>query len=184
MSNRFRKTINPELLHVATLGRTVGLKGEMKLHLQTDFPEQFKSGSRFSLENGKEIVILRYNPERELVSIEGISTPEDAKILTNARLFTTKEATRQMCNLSDGEFFWFDVIGLQVMENDTLLGTVQEIERIGVQDYLLIKTDDELVNKGMAVTFLIPYIDHFIVETDTENHLIMVRGGMDLLEAS
>lgn len=184
MSNRFRKTTNPDLLQVATLGKTVGLKGEMKLHLQTDFPEQFKVGSRFSLENGKEIVILKYNAERELVSIEGINNPEDARALTNAQLFTTKEATREMCNLDEGEYFWFDVIGLKVIENEIHLGTVQAIERIGAQDYLLIKTQEDWTKKGLPQTFLIPYIDHFVIETDTKNHIIRVQGGMDILEAS
>jgi len=184
MSNRFRKTTNPELLHVATLGKTVGLKGELKLHLQTDFPEQFKTGSRFSLENGKEIVLVKYNSERGLVQIEGINTPEDAKALTNARLFTTKEATREMCNLTDGEFFWFDVIGLKVIENGMELGVVEEIERIGSQDYLLVKTAESLTAKGYVQNFLIPYIDHFIIQTDTDSRLITVNGGLDLLEAS
>jgi len=184
MSNRFRNSSSNDLLHVATLGRTVGLKGDMKLNLSTDFPEQFTSGATFALDNGKEITLASYNPERELVRIQGIDTPEAAKALTNAKLFTTYEATRERCNLGEGEFFWFDLIGCSVIEGGMLLGKVQEIERIGPLDYLLVTTESSLVSKGMAATFLIPYIDRFVLNADSVAKTISVEGGMDLLEAS
>lgn len=184
MSNRFRKSIPSDWLHVATLGRTVGLKGDMKLNLHTDFPEQFVPDATFYLENGSEITLQSYNSERELVRIKGIETPESAKALTNAKLFTTREATRERCGLAEGEFFWFDLLGATVVEEGHLLGTVAEIERIGAQDYLLVRTDARLVSSGLAETFLIPYIDHFIIENDLASKTISVRGGRDLLEAS
>lgn len=184
MSNRFRNSTSADLLHVASLGRTVGLKGDMKLNLFTDFPEQFIPNATFSLENGKEVILSSYNPERELVHLKGIDTPEAAKALTNAKLFTTYEATRERCNLNDNEFFWFDLLGASVVEGEIRLGSVQEIERIGAQDYLLVKTDEALVSKGLPSTFLIPYIDHFVIKTDAVAKLISVTGGLDLLEAS
>lgn len=184
MSNRFRNTIPSDWLHVATLGRAVGLKGEMKLNLHTDFPEQFAPDATFYLENGNKITLQSYHGERELVRIKGIDSPEAAKALTNSRLFTTREETRARCKLEEGQFFWFDLLGAKVLEEGELLGSVKEIERIGVQDYLLVQTDGRLVAAGSPETFLIPYIDHFILEYDSEAKTITVRGGRDLLEAS
>lgn len=184
MSNQYRKTLNPDLLHVATIGRTVGLKGDLNLNLHTDFPEQFKRGSTFELENGTSITLSSYNSERSLVHIVGYDSPEAAKVLTNAKLFTTKEATRERCQLGEGEYFWFDLPGLAIYEGELLIGTLIEIERIGAQDYLAVKTDKSLVEKGMAETFLIPYIDHFVESIDIEAKMIKVNGGIDLLEAS
>lgn len=184
MSNRFRNSPNPDLLHVATLGRVVGLKGDIKLNLHTDFPEQFAKGATFDLENGKTITLQSYNPDRELAHIVGYDTPETAKGLTNAKLFTTHEATRNRCKLGEGEFFWFDLPGLNVFEGEKLLGTVVEVERIGPQDYLLIKTDNALVLQELPATFLIPYIDRFVLNIDLETKKISVDGGIDLLEAS
>lgn len=184
MSNRFRNSPPQDLLHVATLGRTVGLKGDMKLNLSTDFPEQFIPNASFTLENGKEVVIASYNSDRELVHLKGIDTPEVAKALTNAKLFTTFEATRERCNLDEGEFFWFDLLGASVREGEITLGKVQEIERIGPLDYLLVATDGSFVTKGLPNTFLIPYIDRFVLKTDVAAKVITVEGGLDLLEAS
>ena len=184
MSNRFRNSLPKNLLHVATLGRTIGLKGDMRLNLLSDFPEQFFPNSTFILENGEEITLSSYNSERELVRIKGIETPEAAKSLTNSKLFTTYEATRERCKLADGEFFWFDLPGLSVLEGELLLGNILEIERIGPQDYLLIKTDAALVAHNHPETFLIPYVDRFVLGVDMERKKVEVNGGLDLLEAS
>ncbi len=184
MSNRFRKSLNPDLLHVATLGRVVGLKGDIKLNLHTDFPEQFIKGSTFQKEDGSWITLQSYNPDRELARIVGFESPEAVKVLTNAKLFTTHEATRERCKLGKDEFFWFDLPGLNVFEGEVLLGSVQEVERIGAQDYLAIKTENSLVEKGAAESFLIPYIDHFVMKVDLEMKKVIVNGGVDLLEAS
>ena len=184
MSNRFRNSPSADLLHVATLGRVVGLKGDMKLNLSTDFPEQFAPNVSFTLENGKEVTLVSYNPDRELVHLKGIDSPEAAKALTNAKLFTTFEATRERCNLGEGEFFWFDLLGSSVIEGEMLLGKVQEIERIGPLDYLLVATDSALVSRELPATFLIPYIDRFVLNADPKTKIITVEGGLDLLEAS
>ncbi len=184
MSNQRKKT-DPTLLHIATLGRTVGLYGDMKFHIKSDFPEQFVEGAEFLKENGDTLRIAAINHQRETLRIEGFDTVEKAKRLTNVKLFTTREATRDVCELDEDEYFWFDVIGCKVYEEDGReLGTVKEIERIGIQDYLSIKTDDVLVAQGMSKSFLIPYQDPFILTTDIDAKRIEVRGGLDILQAS
>ena len=110
MSNRFRNSPDSALIHVATIGRTVALKGDMKLNLFTDFPEQFAKNATFTMENGSTITLASYNPDRELVHIVGYDTPEAAKTLTNAKLYTTYEDTRERCKLKEGEYFWFDFV--------------------------------------------------------------------------
>lgn len=184
MSNRFRNSQNPDLLHVATLGRTIGLKGDMNFNLHTDFPEQFAKGATFELESGITITLQSYNPDRSLVHIVGYDSPETAKTLTNSKLFTTQELTRQRCQLAKNEFFWFDFPGLVVWDGEILLGSVIEVERIGAQDYLSVKTDSSLAQKGLPETFLIPYVDHYVTSVDMETKKVDICGGLDLLEAS
>lgn len=168
---------------VAKLGKAVGLHGEMKLHVKTDFPEQFKTGAVFESKRG-ELEIEVYNPQRDLVKFKGIDSVEAAKKLTNIDLFTTEEKTRQDIKLEKGQFFWFDIIGNSVYEGELLLGRVAEIERLGATDYLKLETDKDLVSKKMPSSFLIPYLDNFVLEVDTEAKLIRVQGGFDILEAS
>lgn len=168
---------------VAKLGKTVGLFGEMKFHLKSDFPEQFKAGAVFDSKRG-ELVIESYNPERDLIKFKGVNSLEAAKKLTNVDLFTTEEKTRQDIKLEAGQHFWFDIVGNSVIEGELLLGTVTEIERLGATDYLKVKTDESLISKKMPNSFLIPYLDNFVLEVDTETKVIKVQGAFDILEAS
>jgi len=171
-------------LHVATLGKTVGLRGDMKLHIKSDFPEQFQKNATFYIANDKTVTLENVNFQRGTIKLQGCDTPEAAKRYTNAKLYTTIEATREQCVLEDGQFFWFDIQGCDVFEEENLLGKVVEIERILDNDYLKIKTAQELVEKGYAKSFLVPYLDNFIKEVDIEAKKIFTQGAFDILEAS
>lgn len=168
---------------VAQFGRAVGLKGELKLNLHTDFPEQFKVGRVLSTNRGP-LTIQNYNPKRNLIKIEGIDTPEDAKRITNAKVFSSKEETLKYCNLKKDQYFWFDLIGCSIIEDSEVLGVVSEIQRLPQGDYFLINTDEKLIHGGMAKSFLLPYLPHFVKSVDIEQKIITVSSAKDILEAS
>jgi len=175
---------NDRLLHIATLGRTVGLHGEMKLHLYTDFPEQFVPGETFYTQERTPLVFEEINLERELVKLEGVDSPEAAKRYTNTKLYTTYGRTRETCKLEAGQHFWFDIVGTTATEAGVTLGKVLEIERIGAVDYLQIQTDGALAKRGLPKQFLVPYQPHFVEKVDTDAGTIALKGAMDILEAS
>lgn len=177
-----KRQSNDRLLHIATLGRTVGLHGEMKLNLYTDFPEQFIPGETFYTKEREPLVFD--SVERERVRLRGVDTLEAAKRFTNTKVYTTYGRTREVCKLDPGQYFWFDIVGSEVTENATVLGKVLEIERIGAVDYLQINTDDTFVKQGLPKQFLVPYQPPFIVHVDTEKGTIALQGALDILEAS
>ena len=180
MSNQSKE----QLLHIATIGKTIGIKGDMKLHIKCDFPEQFQNNSTFLTNKNTPVTLSNVNLDRGIIKIAGINTIEDAKKFTNLKLYTTREETRKNCYLDDGEFFWFDIEDCKVYENGKLLGVVKEVERITISNYLSIITDEELVNSGSPKSFLIPFHEPFILDTDIEKKIIIVDGAMDILEAS
>jgi 16S rRNA processing protein RimM len=172
------------LLHIATLGRTVGLHGEMKLHLYTDFPEQFVPGETFYTKDRAPLVFESVNPDRELVKLEGVDSLEAAKRFTNTQVYTTYGRTREVCKLEPGQYFWFDIVGSTATEAGVTLGKVLEIERIGAVDYLQIQTDAALAGHGRTKQFLVPYQPPFIEKVDTDEGTIALKGAMDILDAS
>jgi len=170
-------------LFIAQIGRTVGLHGDLKLHLHTDFPEQFQPG--FSMQSDKGVLqIESYIPERDLIRFVGYASIDSAKKLTNTKLYSTAEQTVQSCQLAEGEHFWFDIIGSDVYEGETLLGTVKEIDRMPSADYLAIETDAALVQAGAAKDFLLPYIPRYILSVETEEKKILAIDAKEILEAS
>lgn len=171
-------------IEVAQIGRPVGLMGELKLHIHSDFPEQFSAGKTFTTQKNITLEIASYNEKRGLVLFRGYESRESAVCLVNSFLMTTMEATLEDCELDDNELFWFDIIGCNVEENETLIGVVSEIERIGVTDYMVIKTDKTLVEKKLSKTLFIPYIDRYVIRTSKEEKVVHVKDGLELLENS
>jgi len=172
------------LLHIATIGKTVGIKGDMKFHDKSDFPEQFQVGSSFLINKKDRITLTDVNVERGLVKINNLSNPQDCKKFTNAKLYTTYEETRKNCHLEEGEYFFFDLEDCKVYEDGKLLGHVKEMERINITNYLIIVTDESLVESGLPKSFLVPFIEPFKVKVDIEAKEITLSGAMDILEAS
>jgi len=161
----------------------VGLKGEMRLNLLTDFPEQFKPGSLFFSDKG-ELKIASYNPSRQTVRFEGIDSVDEAKPLTNAYLYTTKEAGEAACILGKEEYFWYQIIGLDLLDGDEKIGRIADIERLAGTDYLKIETAEDLIKCGYAKRFLVPYVDRYIDRVDLQKGVVIGKDTKELLEAS
>ena len=172
-----------EQLFIAQIGRTVGLHGDLKLHLHTDFPEQFQVGITLDSSRGK-LEIASYNATRGLISFVGYGSIDTAKKLTNTKLYATAEQTKEACLLDEGEYFWFDIIGASIYEGELLLGVVEDIDRMPSADYLVVKTAQGLVDTGLAKDFLLPYIPRYILSVDTEAKKIQVSDAKEILEAS
>ena len=172
-------------VEIAKVGKVVGLGGELKLHLMTDFEAQFVQGATFTLKNNKTLTIDSYNENRGLVKFQGYHVREDAAVLTNQVLYLSEEASRENCDLEENQYFWFDMIGATVMEEGRCLGVIKDIERIASTDYLKITTDDALLHDKVSKSFYIPYlVDVFIDSYDKEAKILQTKGAFDLLEAS
>lgn len=173
------------LLEVAQLGRLVGLKGELKLHLHCDFPEQFKRGKIFFTPKNETLEVLSYNQTRGLISFVGYADRQSAQKLVNTLLLTTKENSVRDCSLKKGEFFWFELIGAKVIDDNGIsLGIVKEIERIALSDYLVIQTDEKLSKQGHVAQFYLPYIERYILSFDKDKQEIYSKDGLGILENS
>lgn len=170
-------------LEVAQVGKVVGLKGDLKLHDHSDFPEQFCAGAEFYTAQGTLLRISAYDPVKSHVRFFGYEDRAKASTLTNTFLFTTIEATKAQCTLREGEYFWFDIIGCALVEEEECLGRVEEIERIGGQDYLAVRTAQALVEKGHVETFLVPYVDRYVLHVNLETKTVTSKDARGLLES-
>jgi len=173
-----------DLLEVARLGRTVGLKGALKLHNTSDFPSQFKKGATFFLKDGTNLRISHFNAANSSVIFEGYESVEAATNLVNLTLFQTKEVTQKTCKLKKGEFFYFDVIGLEIYENGELLGAVEDIMESSGGYLFLVKTAAGLAQNGLAKEFYLPYNDRFVEEISLQKRQISAKFAKGILENS
>lgn len=168
---------------IAQIGRTIGLWGDLKFHLHTDFPEQFKVGNTYKSSRG-DLTIADINFTRGIIKFRGHESIDSAKKLTNVKIFADESQTRENCDLKEGQHFWFDIIGCTVKQGDEVMGVVTDIQRMVDTDYLIIKTDEALVEEDFSKTFLLPYIDRYVLTVGLEEKIVYTKDAKDILAAS
>ena len=84
------------------------------------------------------------------------------------RDFSLKVAEEDLSDLEDGEFYYHEIIGLEVYENDVLLGTIKEILQPGANDVWVVK------RKGKR-DLLLPYIPPVVLGIDIEQGRVDVE---------
>ena len=170
-------------LLVARLGKSFGLKGFLRLHNLSDFIEQFKPGAIFFDEKDQKYIIKSFDKKNQIVLFEGFEDINSAKTLINLKLYQSEEITRKTCKLKKDEFFYFDILGLNIFENDKLIGHVVDILETSASYLFLIKCDDNLVDQGYIKEFYLPYVDHYILDIDIKNKSIKTQNVFILLES-
>ena len=167
---------------IAKIGKTYGVKGWVKVHLLTDFPEQFKAERTFEADRIT-LTIENINRKNNTIKFKGYNTPEEAKKLTNRVIYSNEEESKENIKLKQDEYFWFDIFGCKVYEDNKLLGVVEDINRINDIDYIVVKVDESMQTNGQPKRFLFDFRRH-IVEVDIKNKKIIVQNTIPILEAS
>ncbi len=129
----------------------------------------------------EQLVVKHYDAARGLIFFEDYDTKEKAALLTGLEIFTSDTDTKQNIKLADGEFFWFELNGMDLYENGVLLGSVTDIERIPPMDYLRIAISPQF--KVRQKTLLVPYDKRYIIDTVLKTKKITVRDVVDLINA-
>jgi len=165
---------------IAKIGKAFGVKGWVKVHPLTDFPEQFKAGATFESDKIT-LTIENINRKNNTIKFIGFNTPEEAKKLTNRHLYSNENQSKENIKLKKDEWFWFDIIGCEVYEDDKLLGIVDDINRINDIDYIVVEINPDLGYKQKR--FLFDFKRH-IIDVDIEHKKIYVKNTIPILEAS
>lgn len=112
-------------LEIGTIVSAQGLKGELRVYPDSDFPERFlEPGSRWILPKGQtepqevELVQGRQIPGKALyvIRLAGIDDRDQAEALQGAKLLVP-ETDRPL--LEEGEYHVLDLIGLAVIDQAT-----------------------------------------------------------------
>jgi len=172
-------------IYIAKIGKTVGLKGQLKLHIQSDFPEQFCKNATFTTSKNIELTIENFNLESKVVKFKEFNSINEVYKLINQEIFTTEELTKNVCKLDKNQYFWFDLVGCKIIENNIELGKIKEIQRYPQCDYFEIITASNLIiEKEMPKVFLLPYTNNYIKNVNLDDKTINVKNALDILEAS
>jgi 16S rRNA processing protein RimM len=160
------------------LGRLVGthgVRGELKLKPHNLGSEALVPGLvvRVSGRAG-ELEVLGARPHKRmvLVTLQGVASVEAALSLVGS---TVSVATADLPVLGAGEFYWFEVIGLEaVTEDGRRIGRVTDILESPGHDLYAVAAEGREV--------LVPAVDDVVIAIEPEAGRIVIRPPDGLLE--
>lgn len=167
-----------QLVAIAKITRTRGIRGEVVAEILTDFPERFAQTKRvFSVSPKEQIGKLDleefwFHKNKVILKFVGIDSIEQAQGLVGCEICIHES---EVVELSEDEFFDWQLIGctVETVENEKI-GEVTEIMRTAATEILVVQ--------GEKKDYLIPFVGSICVEIDIENKLIRVDAPEGLLD--
>jgi 16S rRNA processing protein RimM len=167
-----------ELVAIARLARTRGLRGELVADVLTDFPERFDDLKNVTaiLPDGErqqlKIENFWFQKNRVILKFESFNSIELAETLVNAEICVPES---EAVELEEDEFYDWQLEGCKVetLEGEPI-GIVKEVMRTG--------GTENLVVTGETKDYLIPFAETICTEVDVEQKLIRVDLPEGLLE--
>jgi 16S rRNA processing protein RimM len=169
-----------EFLNVGKIVNTHGIKGEVRVISQTDFPEErYRQGERLTLfrENQAPLELTisghRKHKNFDLLTFEGYPNINDVEPFRNGILKVSKD---ELGELAENEFYYHEIIGLTVVDEQVkVIGKIKEILSPGANDVWVVQ------RKGKKDA-LIPYIESVVKQIDLaqgEVHVEIPEGLLD-----
>lgn len=158
-----------DLIKVAQILNTHGIKGGLKIRPFTDFIDRFSEDVTYYIDNKNNPVhIENYRVYKGLVyiNLEEYDNINDVLIFKGKNLYIAKEDRYE---LPEGLYYISDLIGFEIIdEKDGKIGTLKEVLTTSANDVYVV----DLGNNKEA---LIPAVKEFIVNIDTEENRIFVK---------
>ncbi|MBS4193961.1 ribosome maturation factor RimM [Lederbergia citri] len=167
--------------NVGKIVNTHGIKGEVRVISKTDFPEErYSPGSTLYLFLPKtkepiELIVKSHRTHKnfDLLTFENYFNINDVEPFKDGILKVSEE---QLNDLSEGEYYFYEIIGCTVVtEDEEEIGVVKEILTPGANDVWVVKGKD-------GKELLIPYIDDVVIDISVENKRIIINPIEGLLE--
>jgi 16S rRNA processing protein RimM len=121
-----------EMAVVGRVARPHGLRGQVVVNVETDFPEdRFRPGAEVFVRQaagGRPVTItsVRFHRERPIVGLEGVETVESASALAGAEL---RVPVDRLSPLPAGSYYRHDLVGCRVERAiGDAVGVVVEVE--------------------------------------------------------
>ena len=162
------KNQDDEFILVASVGKPVGLKGWAKVNSFTRPPENLFNFKNFFLEvdGVKENINIdefSKSGKNYILKVESLNSIEEIERLKNKEIFIK---SKDLPKLKDNEFYWKDLIGMEVRQIDgTVIGVVVEIIETGSDDVLVVEKNNKKE--------LIPFNFGEIIKEVSDNSIIV-----------
>jgi 16S rRNA processing protein RimM len=170
-----------KLISIGKITKPVGLKGYVKVFSLTDFPERFNKLTKVKIysEKEKSVIINRFSDSEDFLIKDTVFDRDFLRILFEHYEDISLTGILIGCNivleesermkLDKGQYYLYELVGLDILNGGKRIGKLVSIENYGGQDLLKVILTE---NKKEV---LIPFVDDFIKNVDTENKTIEIE---------
>lgn len=188
MARPYTPKVPKRWVTVGVVARPFGIRGELKVRLETDFPERFQPGARLfwwqppkpeppeadaeprarhkkppRTQPPKECSIesVRWHGEFLVLRLSGVETRDHAEQLRGAWLLIPPE---ERMPLEEGQYYISDLIGMEVFtESGERIGKLKDVRQGAAYDFYDIGK------------YTIPAVEEYILSVDVPNKRMTVR---------
>lgn len=162
-----------ELVAIGEVSAPHGVRGEVRVVPRTDFPERFRGlkrvfvrRSRNAAPEERKVERTRFHKGFVIVKFEGIDDRDEAEALRRALL---QVAPDEVHPLPEGHYYVFEIVGLQVIEEDGReIGVVKDVLFTGANDVYIVQKSD-------GSELLLPAVEDVVRRIDVDAGRMEVR---------
>lgn len=161
-----------ELVFIGKIVNTHGIKGELRI--LSDFEKKehvFKANTPIYIGKSKEkeeIETYRKHKQFDMIMLKGISNINEVLKYKGQNVYVE----RNVLNLKDGEYLYEDLLGMEIIENQKVLGKIKDI--VYNKSNILLYIEGEK-------NFYIPLNKEYIKKVDVEKRIVETKGGESLI---
>ena len=159
------------LLEIGKIVNTHGLRGDVKLVVWMDYPEDFEAIETAYVKVKKEykkltVQRIKYQKNNLIVKFEEFNDINEAEPFKNAVLYADRD---ELGELPEGVHYIVDLIGLDVVDEDgNYIGKLEDVFNTGANDIYDVKREGKK-------NLLLPVIDDVVKTIDLERGQITVN---------
>lgn len=159
------------------LTKTHGLKGELAIWLDVDYPEEYDELDSVLLEVKGELIPyfveqIQIRANKSIIKFEDINTIEEAQKIVNCEIYLPNN---NLPELDENQFYYHEIINFDVIdEQKGKLGKVTAVYTSDAQDLIAMAYQNAEI--------LIPVSDEIVKTIDREKHELHTNLPEGLLE--
>lgn len=152
-----------DLVYVGKIVSTHGIKGELKI--KSDFEKKelvFKPNNKIIIDKEEHTIrTYRFHKIFDMITIDDLENINDVLIYVGKKVYVSRDSLK----LKENEFLLSDLIGLNVVFNDTVYGMVADYSN----------DMNPLIKIEYNKNYYIPINERYIKKVDIENKKIFVE---------
>ncbi|MDO4661848.1 MAG: ribosome maturation factor RimM [Tissierellia bacterium] len=155
------------MILVGKILNTHGIKGQVKVRRISDNEKRFDKGNFVyveSIDDKLEILDSFKHKDAYILKLSGIDSIDAAEKLKSKNVYIDEN---DLMKLEEGEYFIFDLYGLDVYENDEKIGTIKEVLTDYPNEIYVVETKDRDI--------LVPAVKDYVVDINLDEKKIIVK---------